>query len=332
MPRGLARALATCAASTPRLDGRSPYDAIFLETSYDHRGLPESVLHMLRFLSDDFHSLLALAASLPRLAAPQQQQWLPLVYTKTTDGFDDHDVGGPTAMCVNDGDVVRLKGTAQCKENVRSCWEKGNAMFATLPPGCGPVSASTVKLMKGPDASRPDAIPLGSEVEVGSDGTLTLVPKVPDSWELRLDGTTLPLHNGWGWTLVLVIAIGGALYVGGGVLHNHKVKQLPLGAAALPHREQWLALRGLVADGCTFTQARWQAYRAGAAASGGGYEPVSAATAASEPKTAATNAVSAEGAAAEQGQQEQVRQGREQGDHSAEKEAEEDDDDDGLVE
>jgi hypothetical protein len=113
--------------------------------------------------------LLALATTLPRLAAPQQQQWLPLVYTKTTDGFDDHDVGGPTAMCVNDGDVVRLKGTAQCKENVRSCWEKGNAMFATLPPGCGSVSVSTVKLMKGPDASRPDAIPLGSEVEVGSD-------------------------------------------------------------------------------------------------------------------------------------------------------------------
>jgi hypothetical protein len=129
---------------------------------------------------------------------------------------------------------------------------------------------------------------------------------------------------------VLVIVIGGALYVGGGVLHGHKVKQLPLGAAALPHREQWLALRGLVADGCTFTQARWQAYRAGAAASGGGYEPVSAATAASEPKTAATNAVSAEGAAAEKGQVRQ--QGREQGDHSAEKEAEEEDDDDGLVE
>ena len=174
--------------------------------------------------------------------------------------------------------------------------------------------------MKGPDASRPDAIPLGSEVEVGSDGTLTLVPKVPDSWELRLDGTTLPLHNGWGWTLVLVIAIGGALYVGGGVLHNHKVKQLPLGAAALPHREQWLALRGLVADGCTFTQARWEAYRAGTAASGGEYEPVPAAVAASGPKTAATNAVSAEGAAAEKGQVRQ--QGREQGDDSAEKEEE----------
>ena len=40
--------------------------------------------------------------------------------------------------------------------------------------------------------------------------------------------------------------------MGGFMVHNHKVKGAALGAAALPHREQWMELAALCRDGAAF--------------------------------------------------------------------------------
>ena len=47
-----------------------------------------------------------------------------------------------------------------------------------------------------------------------------------------------------------------ALYLGGGVAYAHKTQGVPIGPEALPHREFWSAVLGLVRDGATFTHAK----------------------------------------------------------------------------
>jgi hypothetical protein len=80
------------------------------------------------------------------------------------------------------------------------------------------------------------------------------------------------LASGWGVAFIVVLVVSTTLYVGGGIAHAHKAKgeALALGnlRQLLPHVPQWLALAGLVADGCAFCKARWLAHRAGAPGAG----------------------------------------------------------------
>lgn len=65
---------------------------------------------------------------------------------------------------------------------------------------------------------------------------------------------------------MLVLLGCSALYLGAGVAHAVKGRGVPLSAGAMqlvPHAESWVALWGLVQDGCAFTAARWTAYREG---------------------------------------------------------------------
>ena len=56
------QAISTCAALTRRTCGRSAYEAILLGSSFDHRGLPLSAVHMMCYLRNDLNALLTLAA------------------------------------------------------------------------------------------------------------------------------------------------------------------------------------------------------------------------------------------------------------------------------
>ena len=47
--------------------------------------------------------------------------------------------------------------------------------------------------------------------------------------------------SAWGGALLLAMAVATALYLVGGVGYEVKVKGQPVGAAALPHKEFWLA-------------------------------------------------------------------------------------------
>ena len=191
--------------------------------------------------------------------AAQPTVWHPLVYKKTTGGFDDHDATfpAPAAMCSVANGVVRLKGTAQCVSYNTDCWSKGETAFGTLPLECGPVSATTVKLKTGPvPGAGPIVIPVGSDLRVSSDGTLTLVPARAGMWMLRLDDTQIPLASGWGGTFLLMVALGAGGYVGAGILYAVQTRGNPLVLRSHPHAAQWQELRRLCADGARFARAR----------------------------------------------------------------------------
>lgn len=59
----------------------------------------------------------------------------------------------------------------------------------------------------------------------------------------------------WGWSFILAAVLCGGLYAGGGWILNHRLKNLN-GVDALPHKDRWKELMGLVQDGVRFTQAR----------------------------------------------------------------------------
>ena len=103
----------------------------------------------------------------------------------------------------------------------------------------------------------------------------------------------------WGGTLLLVLGIGGALYVAGGVFLNRP----RAGVARLalhPHSGLWRSLGDMVADGVAFSRASVNAWRAG----GEGYSTIATAGEASEEGAADAAAVGAkaeEAAAAARG-------------------------------
>ena len=82
-----------------------------------------------------------------------------------------------------------------------------------------------------------------------------------------IDVYQLDCGSDWGWAVILILFIGGGLYAGGGVVHSHKIQGKPLGVEALPHRDFWIGVVGLVCDGCTFSVARAKGTK-------GGYAPV----------------------------------------------------------
>ena len=53
--------------------------------------------------------------------------------------------------------------------------------------------------------------------------------------------------------LILLFCCALPLYIGGGLYYNVKVKQQEMGWTALPHREYWVQLPGLVKDGCLYS-------------------------------------------------------------------------------
>lgn len=57
-------------------------------------------------------------------------------------------------------------------------------------------------------------------------------------------------QGGWGWTVVVLLVLGSALYAIGGIAYN----QQTTGQPALPHPEFWRSVGGLVRDGATFTK------------------------------------------------------------------------------
>jgi hypothetical protein len=97
----------------------------------------------------------------------------------------------------------------------------------------------------------------GASCPAGAECCLEALPCVAPSCSLPA---------GFGWTFVLVLLGCSALYLGAGVAHAVKGRGVPLSAGAMqlvPHAESWVALWGLVQDGCAFTAARWTAYREG---------------------------------------------------------------------
>lgn len=57
----------------------------------------------------------------------------------------------------------------------------------------------------------------------------------------------------FGWIIVTVLLLGGFSYFGGGSWYNSSSRGLR-GAAALPHRQFWMEVAGLVEDGVNFTR------------------------------------------------------------------------------
>lgn len=70
-----------------------------------------------------------------------------------------------------------------------------------------------------------------------------------------------PSSGGWGWALIIVLLVSGALYVGGGIGYAVKVQGIAPAAAvaAHPHLEKWHQVAGLVKDGAVFSHAFVQA-------------------------------------------------------------------------
>ena len=81
--------------------------------------------------------------------------------------------------------------------------------------------------------------------------------------------------SNWGWSVIITLMVCSALYLGGGVAYAHKTQGVPIGPEALPHREFWSAVLGLVRDGATFSHAKLrEAHEQHRAGGGGGYEAV----------------------------------------------------------
>ena len=188
------------------------------------------------------------------------ETWHPLVYSKTADGFDQHDGsacsnGIAGAACALVGGVVKLKGCAQCSPNMRSCYDKPLQQFATLAAECMDARGGLYTL--GPQTV--NGPPTGAQISVDWRGRLALVKAAPNAWNLQLDGLVIPQAAAWGWTFIVLLFLAGTMYVVGGAAYNHKTKQMPLTLAAIPHIERWRELRGLVTDGARFSWAQGRA-------------------------------------------------------------------------
>lgn len=62
--------------------------------------------------------------------------------------------------------------------------------------------------------------------------------------------------SAWGWTIIIALTLGAALYGGGGLGYSYKVHG---GELTHPHRQQWTAFGGLVVDGARFVTVKAKA-------------------------------------------------------------------------
>ena len=64
------------------------------------------------------------------------------------------------------------------------------------------------------------------------------------------------LPQAHGWAVVFGILGSAFAYVVGGLIYSVKVRQLPLGAEAMPHVDFWRELSRLVQDGVVWSRAQ----------------------------------------------------------------------------
>ena len=74
----------------------------------------------------------------------------------------------------------------------------------------------------------------------------------------RSIGEFAPPCSRWGSSLLLFVVVAGVLYLGGFGAYNYQVQGARTPAELAPHKEHWLQLGALVADGCAFAKLRVQ--------------------------------------------------------------------------
>ena len=95
----------------------------------------------------------------------------------------------------------------------------------------------------------------------------------------RSIGEFAPPCSRWGSSLLLFVAVASVLYLGGFGAYNYQVQGARTATELAPHKDFWLQLGALVADGCAFAQLRVQGgTRGGQTAEG--HEPLKEAAAA----------------------------------------------------
>ena len=71
-------------------------------------------------------------------------------------------------------------------------------------------------------------------------------------------------ESNWGLGFIIALLVATTVYVGGGLAYNVKTQGMPPGFQAMPHKEVWVELAGLVVDGGVFAKALVQAKLNGA--------------------------------------------------------------------
>lgn len=85
-------------------------------------------------------------------------------------------------------------------------------------------------------------------------GTADRCGGAPGTWSINI--YRVECTSDWGGALLLTLLVCVIVYIGGGVGYNIKAKGVTPGLSALPHRELWINVAGLVVDGVVFTLAR----------------------------------------------------------------------------
>ena len=204
-------------------------------------------------------------------------EWLPIVYNSVAgQGFDHHDAAlNAAAECsVGKGDVVSLRGVAECLTGVETCFTAagataGGIRWGTLPAPCRPHSTTLTTEVTSPvEMGVPTAGGSCPAVDfhVSKDGSIVLVKAIPAGcWGIKLDGMTFDgsKPDDWAWvTVALLLFCGGAWLIVGVAITVRKTEgaewsswswREPL--ALHPHKEklrelrELRELRGLVSDG-----------------------------------------------------------------------------------
>lgn len=104
------------------------------------------------------------------------------------------------------------------------------------------------------------APPAGTGCWLGLDPIKRPLPKTPTAGEVWVGGAiNQGPESNWGLAFIIALLVGSALYVGGGLVYNIKTQGMSPGPQAMPHRERWVELGGLVVDGALFVRAVVQA-------------------------------------------------------------------------
>jgi hypothetical protein len=91
------------------------------------------------------------------------------------------------------------------------------------------------------------APPAGTGCWVGLDPIKRPLPKAPTAGEVWVGGAiNQGAGSDWGLAVIITLLVSAVLYLGGGLAFNVKSKGMAPGLGALPHRERWTELGGLV--------------------------------------------------------------------------------------
>ena len=95
---------------------------------------------------------------------------------------------------------------------------------------------------------------LALQSALGQRLALRIVVEALGTWSINI--YRVECTSDWGGALLLTLLVCVIVYIGGGVGYNIKAKGVTPGLSALPHRELWINVAGLVVDGVVFTLAR----------------------------------------------------------------------------